>query len=376
MKGRDGRSCPDEGLQSNEVLVSVIVPAFNAVETLSDTLDSVLRQTYRAIEVIVIDDGSTDGTAALALGWANHDARLRVISTVNRGVAAARNRGAAEAAGEFIACIDADDLWHPTMIEKCLAALTDSGPRTGFCYAFFRRIDMSGRVMSSAAPRACAGFAFNQLLMNNFVGNGSGIVMRRQAFADVGGYDASLRAAKAQGAEDWLIQCLIALRWKVAVVPEYLVGYRRRDGAMSGDSPQMHRSMLLTLRKLAAATPGSDRARFRHAEAALLARMSVWTMVKGRMPTAVRFFWRAAVLSPQVAYAVLQFETPRRMGRAWRSVARRIVPSRRFAPARDFCEVDPTEGAAVAKPHFLDNWIRRFPEPAVEADRAELSPSP
>src|SRR5687768_3539829 len=98
------------GAIMNGPLVSVVVPAFNAASTLSSTLGSIANQTYRSLDIIVVDDGSTDGTAAIARHFCLSEPRLRVITQPNGGVAAARNAGIRSSKGEFVAFMDADDL--------------------------------------------------------------------------------------------------------------------------------------------------------------------------------------------------------------------------------------------------------------------------
>src|SRR5262245_57856494 len=97
-------------------VVSVVVPAFNAGATLDQTLRSVRAQTYTHLEVIVVDDGSKDATAEIALAHAKSDARIRLVRQANGGVASARNAGIREARAALVAPIDADDLWAPTKI--------------------------------------------------------------------------------------------------------------------------------------------------------------------------------------------------------------------------------------------------------------------
>ena len=95
-------------------LISVVVPAWRAEKTLAATLDSILAQTWRELEVLVVDDASPDGTLALAQSYAAKDPRVRVIAQPeNGGVSKARNRGVREARGEWIAFLDSDDLWMP-----------------------------------------------------------------------------------------------------------------------------------------------------------------------------------------------------------------------------------------------------------------------
>src|ERR1700678_4116600 len=102
---------------NHDPLVSVILPVYNGAEVVGPELESTLSQTYQNLEILVIDDGSTDGTPAILDLYAARDARIRVLSQANSGVARARNRGIAEAHGDFIAPPDADDLWDPTKID-------------------------------------------------------------------------------------------------------------------------------------------------------------------------------------------------------------------------------------------------------------------
>lgn len=104
-------------------LVSIIMPVYNVSEWLDRSIYSALTQTYRNIEVIIVDDGSTDGSGIKADGWSLQDERIRVIHTPNRGVAAARNEGLAAAHGYFIYFFDPDDLIKPNLIELCLLTM-------------------------------------------------------------------------------------------------------------------------------------------------------------------------------------------------------------------------------------------------------------
>jgi glycosyltransferase involved in cell wall biosynthesis len=137
-------------------LVSIIVPAYNAERFLARTLRSALRQTYVTLEMIVIDDGSTDSTAAVARAFAQSDERVRVISFPNGGVAKARNIGINEAAGELIAFLDADDLWHPTKLERQVAAL-DEMKDAAAVYTLSRDIDVDDRVFGRGRRAAFNG---------------------------------------------------------------------------------------------------------------------------------------------------------------------------------------------------------------------------
>src|SRR5215216_2413239 len=121
-------------------LVSAVIPAYNAEATIGATISSVMAQTYRRMELIVVDDGSHDGTAAFVGKLAERDPRIRLVRKRNEGAAAARNTGIDHARGDFIAPVDADDLWHPTKIEKQMAVVRRCSARVGLVYCWARAI--------------------------------------------------------------------------------------------------------------------------------------------------------------------------------------------------------------------------------------------
>jgi glycosyltransferase involved in cell wall biosynthesis len=119
---------------SGNPLVSVILPVFNGAEFVGCALESVLLQTYRNLEIVVVNDGSTDQSEAILQACAARDVRVRIITQSNAGVAGARNRAIAESTGEFIAPIDADDLWSPDKIARQLTCMLGAGEETGLVY--------------------------------------------------------------------------------------------------------------------------------------------------------------------------------------------------------------------------------------------------
>ncbi len=183
--------------------VSVIVPAFNAERTIDETLLSVRSQTYGNLEIIVVDDGSTDRTYERAREHSLVDSRVRVVRQSNQGVAAARNRGIAEARTDIIAPIDADDLWRSTKIFRQLEVLRKSSPQVKLVYAWSANIDECGKVVSLDKRPSFSGDVLSVLCYGNFVGNGSTALVRKCVLERLGGYDPSLRARQAQGCEDW-----------------------------------------------------------------------------------------------------------------------------------------------------------------------------
>lgn len=235
---------------TGEDAVTAIIPAHNAEATLDETLRSVRAQTHRALEILVVDDGSRDGTPAIALAHAAADPRVRLIRQDNAGVAAARNRGIEEARATLIAPVDADDLWAPTKIERQVAALRRGGSRVALVYTWSMLIDRESRVVGFSGREMWEGDVLARMCRGNLVGNGSAALMRRDAVLEAGGFDPTLRARRAQGCEDLLLYCRIAARHHAAVVPDFLTGYRQSDETMSRDLAQMHRSWRLVAAEL------------------------------------------------------------------------------------------------------------------------------
>jgi glycosyltransferase involved in cell wall biosynthesis len=244
--------------------VTVIIPAYNAERTIDETLRSVRFQTHRRLEVIVIDDGSTDATPQIAAGHAAADVRVKLIRQRNSGVAAARNRGIAAANGDLIAPIDADDLWHPTKIERQLAALKQGGDAVGLVYCWSALIDEKSQIIGHSSAPIYSGRVFEKLLEGNFCGNGSSVLMRKSAVLAAGGYDPSLRARGGEGCEDFQLYLRIATQNEFAVVPGYLTGYRQLADAMSADVMQMLRSWDLVSAGISSRNPNFAAAMRKH----------------------------------------------------------------------------------------------------------------
>jgi glycosyltransferase involved in cell wall biosynthesis len=230
-------------------LVSIVIPAYNAERTIARTIKSACRQTYRNIEIVVVDDGSTDRTYDVVAELIAIGHPTKIIRQANLGVASARNRGIDAAAGELIAPLDADDIWHESKIEKQVALITKK-ESVGFVYTYSRSIDADDRVLASSSPYEARERAFYQHLFLNFVGNGSSVLMKKCVATAVGGYDTELRQRGLEGCEDYLLQLMIADRWLVDVVPEWLVGYRRTVNSMSSDPKRMFRSNVEVRRRL------------------------------------------------------------------------------------------------------------------------------
>lgn len=243
-------------MRTERPFVSVVIPAYNAARFIQRTLDSVLNQTHRDLEIIVVDDGSSDDTAERVEQAARQDARLRLVRQPNGGVSRARNTGIALSQGAFVAPLDADDLWHPTKIEKQLGLFARSSADTGVVYCYYSNIDEDdGIILPRRIYHSPTGRVYPHLTIGNIVGNASAPLIRRSVLADIGGYDESFR----DGCEDLDLYLMLAERTEYALVPEFLVGYRRSSDSMSMNIPKMERAVTQLTRKMLARHPDLPR---------------------------------------------------------------------------------------------------------------------
>lgn len=230
-------------------LVSVIIPAYNAEGFIEETLNSVLSQTYKNIEVLVIDDGSQDRTAELVKLIAAKDLRVRLLQQANAGVSAARNLGIEKSQGEYIAPLDADDIWYPQNLEKKVNCLLESDASVGLVYAWSVDINEAGFPNGQFRASTIEGDVYTTLVCHDFIGNASATMMRRSSVEKVGGYNCSLKE-KNVIREDWELYLRLAEFYQFRVVPEFLVGYRRLEKSMSGDCQAMARSQVAILQTI------------------------------------------------------------------------------------------------------------------------------
>lgn len=231
----------------NQPLVSVIIPAFNAEIFIARTLESVLSQTYQNTEVLVVDDGSTDTTAEIVKSFAHKDSRVSLFHQSNAGVAAARNLAIEKSKGEYIAPIDADDIWYPQNLEKQVEYLIQSEQSVGVVYSWSLDINEKDLFTGGFYNSTIEGEVYKTLIYKYFMGNASSSLIRRICFDRVGGYNCQLKAENAQGCEDWELFLRIAEHYQFKVVPEFLVGYRQISSSMSCNYAEMAKSHSLIM---------------------------------------------------------------------------------------------------------------------------------
>jgi len=247
-------------MRKSGALVSVLVPAWNVAPYIERTINSALQQTHQALEVLVVDDGSSDETAKFVSRIVERESRVRLITQPHKGVAEARNRALEHARGEFIATLDADDLWHPRKIEFQLDRMINAGHKVALAYCWRVVIDNQDTYVIPTQQRDLRpqyeGEVLRPLVERNFVSCASVPLIRRGVIDEVGGYNPVLRAMDAEGCEDWELYLAIAERWNFCLVPKVLVGYRRRPGSLSTNVRNMRRSREIVMCTFAASHPG------------------------------------------------------------------------------------------------------------------------
>jgi glycosyltransferase involved in cell wall biosynthesis len=220
-------------------LVSVVIPVHNGEYFLRRTLASALGQTYTAIEVVVVDDGSTDESWNIVTEAAVQDDRIRVLRGAGKGPGAARNLGISQARGALIAPMDHDDLWHPEKIARQVKRMQSSSAKVGLVYCWSIHIDENDYILPGSNVAEAQGHVTAALARGNFIHTTSSTLIKRYCIDAVSGFDAALHP---QGAEDWKLYLALSEICDFAVLPEYLVGYRQWGGNMSRNIEGMARS--------------------------------------------------------------------------------------------------------------------------------------
>jgi len=204
-------------------LISVIMPCFNNSATVKRSVSSVLDQSYDTIEVILVDDGSTDYSREIVFGLRDKDSRLKVITQANQGPGPARNHGLKDARGEFVAFLDADDYWDADCLYKLHAALMDSGADLAYCGWQNTGENTKGGV--PFIPPDYAGVEKVELLLGGCRWSIHAALTRMTAVDEVGGFDE--RWTSCMDYDLWL---RMASTRKIVRVPEVLAYYVHHEG--------------------------------------------------------------------------------------------------------------------------------------------------
>jgi glycosyltransferase involved in cell wall biosynthesis len=225
--------------------VSVIIPTFNRFPMVCEAIDSVLSQTHREFELIVVDDGSTDETGAIA---ERYKGRLRYIYQENRGASAARNRGVAESHGDLIAFLDSDDLWLSGKLEVQGAVMADPDVRISYTEEIWYRRGV--RVNPGNKHAKYSGSIFEKCLPLCLI-SPSSVMMEKSLFGEVGGFDEDLPVC-----EDYDLWLRITKDWPVRLIEQPLIVKRNgHPGQLSASGWGFDRYRVQAIQRLL--TPGS-----------------------------------------------------------------------------------------------------------------------
>jgi GT2 family glycosyltransferase len=303
-------------------LVSVVIPTHNRAATLVRAIRSVLAQTYPAFELLIVDDASTDDTAAHVAPYLGARVRLHRQAR-NRGAAATRNTGIALARGAYVALLDSDDEWLPEKL-ACQVALFQAGPADlGLVYAGLWQV-VDGRPPVAVPPRQ-RGRIYDELRWRNQIGTASGVMVRREVLQAVGGFDERLRAC-----EDWDLWLRIARDYRVDAVAEPLLRYYDGGGDRLSNRA---RAVFLSNRAIYKRhNPATASRRIRSMHLALCARELYrvgHVRVAGRLACASLRLWPTREFAPRIAlHGTLRWLVGeagyRRAKPAWRALRRAL----------------------------------------------------
>jgi glycosyltransferase involved in cell wall biosynthesis len=250
-------------------LVTVLTPVFNGERYLAEAIESVLAQTFRGFEYIIVNDGSTDASEAIAQCYAARDPRIKVLSHPNIGAAGAMNRGLAAASGTWVAILDHDDVCAPTRIERQLRA-AQAQSQIAVWGSFAWRVGPRRQRLRLLRVGPTSGQEFRRLRDHDEIVPliHPTAFLHRETILQLGGYDAAFR-----GAEDIELWSRVADAYAIQVIPEALLDYRMHDTSFSSTQvlklERAHRWILARQRARRAGAPIPSYAEFRareHAE--------------------------------------------------------------------------------------------------------------
>lgn len=215
----------DDSIVSSTPKVSVVIPAFNASKTIKATLKSVIDQSFEDFEIIVINDGSTDDTLEVVneIG----DQRIKTFTYSNGGLATARNRGISHATGDYVAFLDADDLWTKDKLESQVEALENNSD-AGLAYSLSYYLNEDGKSYHIGSKLSPEGDVYAHILVSNFLDSGSSPLVRKTVIDSIGLFDSTI-----SGAADWDYWIRIAAKWPFVLIPERQIFYRQSGSSMS-----------------------------------------------------------------------------------------------------------------------------------------------
>lgn len=272
--------------------VSVVIPAYNAAWCVRKAIDSVLGQTFRDVEVVVVDDGSTDGTADTLEAYGQS---IRVLRQRNGGLSSARNAGIRASQADYVAFLDADDWWLPGKLAPQVELLR-SRPEVGFVSAAARVEDADGQLLNVWPCSSCTGPFLPCLFGANgdVAGSGSAVVARRQLFDRVGRFDEALRSL--EDVDMWMRLAAVA---GYACIAEPSVVILKRPDSMSRNLEVMRNAAVQVMKKNRHLLPADlQGAYWRRCMAGVHGDYAKWRYREGQYVAAIAEVMQLLMLSP------------------------------------------------------------------------------
>jgi glycosyltransferase involved in cell wall biosynthesis len=290
--------------------VSVIIPTYNSARYLAAAIDTVLGQTFRDLEVLVIDDGSSDETPSVMAKYATP---VRYVRQENQGVSVARNHGLELARGGYVAFLDSDDTWLPGKLEKQVAVLKKA-PGVRACYSAFIAVDNQLSPLGVRRSRRNAHALDDLMLRGNVVGSIGTVLCERALFDAAGGFDPELSQCA-----DWDMWVRLAQHTDFLYIDEPTVTYRQHETNMSRRPELLERDSLRVLEKAFSLpeVPEHLRRQRRRAYGRNYMVLAGTYFVAGRPTEFLRCALRALVLDPRQVTYLAAFP--------WRRFQRRVL---------------------------------------------------
>ena len=277
--------------------VDILIPAYNTARFLPAALASVEAQTLTDWRILLIDDGSTDNTAEVIAPFRERlGEKLEYILKPNAGLSAARNTGLAHATAEFVALLDADDVWLPERLTESIRSL-EQNPSAGLSYGFVSRIDPNGHIISThddLKPKA-EGHIPESIYTRRIDLPCPTITFRRECTERLGGFDETMRAT-----EDRDLWLRIAQQYAVVRIPKVIAYYRTSPNAMTNDVDRMFTSQMKFAEKHRG-SPGCDEHAYRAAVSSIYRQRAESFSLRGHTGNALRSIAHALWLGPLIA---------------------------------------------------------------------------
>ncbi len=277
------------------VRVSVIMPTFNCAVYIGEAIESALNQTYKDFEIVIVDDGSTDNTEEVVRRYIfSTQVMIKYIRQFNSGPAVARNKAISESRGEFLALLDADDIWLPDRLKEGLASF-EANPDVGLIHSDTLRIDEKGDFLPKPRRnvRLSSGNIFNSLMLRKVHISCPTVLLRRAALDKVGLFDEN---PQCRGVEDRDLWLRITKEYKVFFIDKILAHYRIRKNSISRDPEKMAVSKIYVINKF---YPENGVSFFRNRAIAQVCRESADDLlIRGEFVLARAYYRKAVALWP------------------------------------------------------------------------------